>query len=143
MSHTMEVHKDNCLLIIGILWLAALILGLVMGGAATAHAQMMNEPWSFTQQNRASIAALIKQTEDDENAVTATAAANGYDQLICGGDGASSATGNATCIIMNNSDGMIEIGQDAQGNQDANNSTATSTINALSETLGSIGEITQ
>lgn len=121
---------------ISLLWAIVLALGLTLDGAK-AHAQMINQPWSFAQQNRASIAALMKQTEDSGNAA-ATIASGGYDQLVCGGDGASSATGNSTCIIMNNSDGAIQIGQDAQGNQDATNSTETSTVNALSEALGSI-----
>lgn len=125
--------------VIGILlWIFSLFLGLVLG-SASANAQMANEPWTFKQQNRASIAALMQQVENRNGTTAATAAAapGGLDTLICGGDGASAATGNSTCIILNNSNGAIEIGQDAQGNQDANNSQNTA-VNSLSETLNDL-----
>lgn len=118
---------------------AALICGLTIFGTTSAHAQMVNQPWEFTQQNRASIAALMKQTEDRETTQAATAVAGGYDQLICGKDGASSATGNNTCIIMNNSDGVIQIGQDAQGDQSATSNTETTEVKTMSDALENIG----
>lgn len=110
---------------------ALLTLGLALINAAAAHAQVNNQPWGFATQNRASIAALMKQTDDQNKNRTATtvAAPGSYDQLVCGGDGESSARANATCIIMNNSDGVIHIGQDANGNQSATNGTNTANSN--------------
>ncbi len=92
--------------------------------SGTASAQQFNQSWQFKAQNRASIAALIKQVEQEDEAGegTVTQVPVGYDNLICGGgDGQSAATGNSTCIILNNSTGAIEIGQDANGSQTANN----------------------
>lgn len=124
-----------------LLWFTALSLGLFFGSTC-ANAQMTKEPWGFQQQNRASIAALMQQVENRNNttAVASTGYA-GYDQLVCGGGGSgggeSTATANSTCIILNNSDGSIQIGQDAQGNQDAS-SAANTTLNELSDVLGTI-----
>lgn len=118
---------------------AALLAGLAIVTSATAHAQMVNQPWGFTQQNRASIAALMKQTEDKENERQAvTTSASGYDQLVCGKDGDSSATGNNTCIIMNNSNGSIQIGQDANGSQTATSNTETTVADSMSGILDDI-----
>lgn len=99
---------------------------------------MVNQPWGFAQQNRASIAALIKQTEDRNETQSVTASAGGCDQLVCGKDGDLSATGNNTCIIMNNSDGVIQIGQDAQGNQTATSSIETKETEFISDALDKI-----
>jgi hypothetical protein len=91
------------------------------------NAQMNERPWGFNTQNRASIAALIKQVEGSSSASTVTAGTS-ITNLICGGDGAdASATGNSSCIILNNSDGVISVGQDAAGNQDANSETTETT----------------
>lgn len=84
--------------------------------STAAQAQMMQQPWSFTPQNRASIAALMQQTERP----AALAAPASSDTLICGGGtGESSATANSTCIILNNATGQIELGQDSTGDQSA------------------------
>lgn len=124
--------------IIVALLLAIFFIALTFSKAASA--QMSNEAWGFKQQNRASIAALMQQVENsnDSGAVTSSGSA-GFDQLVCGGDGQSSATGNSTCIIMNNSNGAIELGQDVQGNQDATNSENT-TLSGLSDVLETIQE---
>ena len=118
---------------------AALAMGMMISGTTATHAQTNNQPWGFTQQNRASIAALMKQIEEKETTQAATtAAAGGYDQLVCGKDGESSATGNNTCIIMNNSDGVIQIGQDANGNQSATSNTETNEVDNISDALDEI-----
>lgn len=109
---------------------------------SSASAQQFNQSWQFKTQNRASIAALIKQVEQEDEASTAvTQAPASYDTLLCGGgDGQSAATGNSTCIILNNSTGAIEIGQDANGSQTANNE-ASQNMNIdgeLGETLSTL-----
>lgn len=89
---------------------------------APAHAQMSNNPWGFQPQNRASVAALIRQVEngkDGASAVTAIAATPSYTNLVCGSESKSSASGNTTCIILNNADGNISVGQDSQGDPTA------------------------
>ena len=109
--------------------------------SSPASAQQSNQSWQFKNQNRASIAALMKQVEQQDEANNAvTQVPVGVDTLICGGDGQSSATGNSTCIILNNSTGAIEIGQDANGSQTANNETSqsTNTEDELGDTLSSL-----
>ncbi len=93
----------------------ALMLAL-FPGADAANAQQFNQAWGFTTQNRASIAALMQQVEKSEGTGNAVVSGGGYDSLVCGGDGMSSATGNSTCIILNNSDGTIQVGQDSDLN---------------------------
>lgn len=104
-----------------LLWLAGLAVVFILGNTP-AHAQMSNQPWGFKPQNRASIAALMRQVDrEGRNTAPATAIYPSYETLVCGGDGRSTATGNSTCIIMSDADGLINIGQDAQGNQSATN----------------------
>ncbi|PIR08465.1 hypothetical protein COV53_02840 [Candidatus Gottesmanbacteria bacterium CG11_big_fil_rev_8_21_14_0_20_37_11] len=132
-NNVKNIKNEIIIFFILALWAAFLLMILLF--IRPAQAQMNNEAWGFKQQNRASIAALMQQVENkDSNNGAVTGAYAGYDQLVCGGDGQSSATGNSTCIIMNNSDGAIQIGQDAQGSQDATTSENT-TINAMSEAL--------
>lgn len=103
-----------------------LTLILLLGFAAPAQAEgFNNNAWGFSPQNRASIASLMKQVEGGSSGVSGTSS-GGSTTLICG-DGASTAKGNASCIILNNSTGNIEIGQDSQGNQTASSETQTTT----------------
>lgn len=105
------------------------LIATLFSGKATA--QMANNPWGFQQQNRASVAALIRQVEREKNTngtVTQLAAAPSYTSLVCGGGSQPSASGNTTCVILNNAEGRIDVGQDAQGNQTA---TANSTQNEV------------
>lgn len=95
--------------------LSCLTLAILLPTAA--QAQMTQQPWSFAQQNRASIAALMQQTEHP--AATVIPPAPG-DTLICGGGtGLSSATANSTCIILSQATGQIQLGQDSTGSQSA------------------------
>lgn len=89
-------------------------------GSLGAKAQVANEPWRFKDQNRASIAALMRQIDKEQTAATEAVAAG--DALVCGdGGGSSSSKGNATCIILNNANAAIEIGQTSDGEQQATN----------------------
>lgn len=82
-----------------------------------------NRPWDFTPQNRAGIAALIEQ----KAAGTIGGGGNGTGGGGCGGNaGNSTATGNYTCIIINDSTAAIEILQKELGDQTANTQTQTS-----------------
>lgn len=95
-----------------------------------AFAQSMNDAWSFNTQNRASIAALMKQVHDSKSQAATTSTSGGATTLICGGgsaDSNSSAMGNSSCIILNNSTGSIEIGQDSIGDQSASADSEVST----------------
>lgn len=106
------------------------ILGTAL--SQTANAQMAEKPWGFEQQNRASIAALMKSVENNKaNSSIATNQPSSSTTLICGSDGSSSAKGTSSCIILNNSDGSILLDQDSNGNQTA---TAEDTTN-IQETI--------
>lgn len=107
---------------------------------APASAQgLNNNAWAPQDSNRAAIASLIRQVERDDKA-SSNFGALGYagssvTQLICGsnsgeGTGASaSAQANSSCIILNNSDGALNIDQDSDGEQTADaNSTETNNI---------------
>lgn len=104
----------------------------------TYHANaegLNNDSWSFSSQNRASIAALIKQVEEKPSAQSGY----GYPAvttMICGGDSSSSAKGNASCILLNNSTGTIEIGQDSEGDQ-----TASSDVTETTETTNNMESV--
>ncbi len=120
--------------------MAALVFCLVQA-ATPAHAQMAKEPWGFAPQNRASIAALMQQVED-KSASASTQTASSGDVLICGGGGGSStATGNASCIILNNSDALLNIGQDSHGDQGSQNTVKdTNTSSPADDVLATLGD---
>lgn len=107
---------------------AVMMILFCLGISLPAYAQMSSEPWSFSPQNRASIAALMKQTEEQQQA---TAVVQPADTLICGGGtGNSAAAGNSTCVILNNATGMIQLDQDETGDQ---NATSTSSVSVQTE----------
>lgn len=97
---------------------------------SAAYAESQHEPWGFKAQNRASIAALMQQVEKGGTSGTTTTTTPSVTSLVCGGDGESSARGNATCVILNNATGNIELTQDALGDQSAN-----STVSQADEVL--------
>ena len=134
------VWQENLDIPVILLWAVAVAAGLFFG-SRVANAQQYNQAWGFTTQNRASIAALMQQVEG--NGANTAAAQGGFDTLVCGGDGASSATGNSTCIILNNATGNVEIGQDTEGNQDATNTATEKTLpnSDLGKTLASLNTL--
>lgn len=113
----------------------------------TAHAQgMNNNAWSPQASNRAAIASLIRQVEQEDSNTNSGAlgfAGSSVTQLICGsnsgeGTGASAnAQANSSCIILNNSDGALNINQDSEGEQTAD-AYSTDTI-TIDETINEAG----
>lgn len=115
-----EYNHGKKLCIKTLIWMSAILIGLCFGSLSASAQQVASEPWGFKAQNRASIAALMRQVEDANQTANAQAAPFSNDALVCGGGGgSSSATANSTCIILNNANAAIELGQDAQGNQGA------------------------
>lgn len=111
----------------------------------SAFAQMFEKPWAATAQNRAQIAVIMKQAESGmlggtTSTTTGASGTSSLTQLVCGGGGGQSeATANSACIILNNSNGDINAGQDSTGDQTANGSTDTTNNNAdLSDALANI-----
>lgn len=103
--------------------LAALAIVLAAGPAA---AQMLDQPWSFSQTNRASIAFSLRNGGDPG---AGTTTGSGGPVIVCGGGG-STAAGNNTCIVLNNANGQIELDQASDGSQDATNTQQVTTTNA-------------
>lgn len=91
--------------------------------AAPAQAQMANDPWTFTPQNRAGIASLIRSAEEgnDSGAAGSVSGSGSIVNLVCGGNSdGSTAQANNTCIILNNSEGAdVDVDQDSEGDQTA------------------------
>ena len=109
---------------------AAILTFAIMAANPAFSDGLNNEAWSFSPQNRASIASLIKQTEDRPS--QSTTSGYGYGSLttmICG-DGSATAKGNSSCILLNNSTGVIDLGQDSDGDQTATSDITDTTNNA-------------
>jgi hypothetical protein len=106
--------------------LSGILLTLGMTAGASAQQAMGNQPWNFTAQNRAGIAALIQQGGDGNSGI------GGGSAYACGGGGTATATANYTCIILNNSTATIGTDQDADGDQTATSDTDTA-VNGVPE----------
>tara|TARA_R110002124_G_scaffold233406_1_gene398675 strand:+ start:28936 stop:29343 length:408 start_codon:yes stop_codon:yes gene_type:complete len=104
-----------------------------------AHAQMSSAPWGFAAQNRASIAALIRQVESADSSAqgSVSAAPAAITNLVCGSDGSSSAKGTGSCIILNNASAAIDLLQDSEGD---NTATSNDTTN-IADTAESVADI--
>lgn len=85
----------------------------------SVQAQSFKEPWGFAPQNRAAIASMIRQVEMEKKSA-ATMTNTGTTILTCG-KGEASSEANSACIIMNNSDGILNVGQDSVGSQTTSN----------------------
>ena len=108
-----------------------------MCAAQIAAAQQINRPWNFTQQNRAQMAIATKQLKDARSRLWTSTQALGATTIVCGG-GASTATANNTCIVLNNATGDIVTDQISDdSNQDAT-STAIETTSGADEVLSTL-----
>lgn len=94
-----------------------IVLATSMISAAPASAQLISrDGWRAPPTNRASIAFSMKAVEDGTNGAPGTTINS--TSIVCGG-GATSATGNSNCIILNEATGAISTDQASDGNQDA------------------------
>ncbi|OSQ45000.1 hypothetical protein [Thalassospira sp. MCCC 1A01428] len=112
---------------------------LCASGSLSATAQMFEKPWSAPDQNRASLAVVMKQAESGllsgSGSATASSGTSSLTQLVCGGGGGTaSSTANSACVILNNSNGSVNAGQESTGDQTADSNTQTNTTN-LSDAL--------
>ena len=98
--------------------------------AGTASAQMFEQPRQFKARDGAGLAVFMRNLQGTPS----NSVVGGGDStfLVCGGSGGqSSATANSSCIILNNSDASsLGIGQDSDGNQDADATTESTTNNS-------------
>lgn len=117
------------------------LLALAVAGAClvagTASAQMYKEPWAFQSTDRAGLAVYMKNlSASGNNSATSSGDAT---YLVCGGSGGTStATANSSCIILNNSDASLGIGQGSKGNQDAASSTTTNSTTTTADQVSNI-----
>ena len=111
--------------------------------AGDASAQMYERPWGFAARSGGSMAIFMKQVDEgmlSANSGSGQAAIAGTTTyLVCGGEGSAGARGNSSCIILNNSDGALSLGQDAVGDQTAE-STVTQTQNNGADEVSDILE---
>lgn len=116
---------------------AAFALALVTRLAADASAQMYEQPWGFAARNGGNMAVVMKQVEagllDGSSGSSAAAVTGSTTYLVCGGEGSAGARGNSSCIILNNSDGALSIGQEAVGDQNAESTTTQTQNNGTDE----------
>ena len=123
--------------------LAALVaagVGLVAGSAA---AQMSQKPYSFQARDRAGLAVYMKNLEESRNnsSNVSSTGSGSVDQtyLVCGGgSGGATSQANSSCVIINNSDAALGLGQDSQGNQDSGSSTNTTTNTTTADEVSNI-----
>jgi hypothetical protein len=121
----------------GRLGLTVLVAGAL---AAPAAAQMMERPYDFGPRDRAGIAALMQQVEN-QRAPGPSSVSNTQIKsttVLCG-EGGTGGTGstskaNANCIVLDDATGQVNVGQNSAGNQDANANSST-TENSISGAL--------
>ncbi|HIP79984.1 MAG TPA: hypothetical protein EYH07_16175 [Kiloniellaceae bacterium] len=105
--------------------------------AGDASAQMYEQPWGFAARSGGSMAIFMKQVDagmlDGNSGSSAAAVTGSTTYLVCGGDGSAGARGNSSCIILNNSDGAINTGQEAVGDQTAESSVTQTQNNGADE----------
>ena len=63
--------------------------------------------------------------------------------MVCGADAASSATGNSSCVILNNSDAAVNIGQDSQGDQNSSSEEVTNVDETINANVEAIDDVLQ
>jgi hypothetical protein len=117
--------------------LMALAVAGVCLAAGTASAQMYKEPYTFQSTDRAGLAVYMKQLDSSKS--NSTTGSGDATYLVCGGgSGGSTATANSSCIILNNSDASLGIGQGSKGGQSANSSTETNSTTTTADQVSNI-----
>ena len=108
--------------------------------AGSAIAQMYEKPYGFQARDRAGLAVYMKNLDESRrNGTTASSSAGEATYLVCGGGGGgSTSTANSSCIIIINSVAALGIGQDSQGDQDANSSVDTTTTTTTADEVSNI-----
>lgn len=107
-------------------------------------AQMMDS-YRFQARDRASIAFGMRDVENAQRGGGGGAgAASSVTQLVCGsGEGGSTAagsTGNSSCLILNNVNGAVDVGQDSTGDQNANADANGSSSGSMSDAMDGLAQ---
>jgi hypothetical protein len=107
---------------------------LASAGPQVAMAQQFTDPVDIGgQRNGAAIAQMIERVEerDETSGVAGSGGSTTVESttVLCGGGGrdgtSSSATSNRNCIILNDANGEVQVGQDSAGDQTADADQAT------------------
>jgi hypothetical protein len=99
---------------------------------------MFEQAYSNNHRDGLGTALIMKQVDEgafDRNTTTTTGTGTSS-ILLCGGDGSegssAGATANSSCIIVgDNANAIIDLGQDSDGDQDANSDTSGNLSDAL------------
>ena len=120
---------------------AALAVTTAMGAlAAPAGAQMFEGAYQNNNRDGLSSAVVMKQVDEglfSQQQPIVSGGGGGGDVLLCGSDESqSSATANSSCIIIGDgATAIIDMGQDSDGNQDADAESNTQVNGDLSDAL--------
>lgn len=107
--------------------------------AGTAFAQMYEKPYSPQARDRAGLAVYMKNLEESRRNTVTSSGGGDATYLVCGGSGGqSTATANSSCVILNNSDAQLGVGQGSDGNQNANAATNTTTTTTTADEVSNI-----
>lgn len=107
--------------------------------AGTAVAQMYEKPYSPQARDRAGLAVYMKNLEESRRSAVTSNGGGDATYLVCGGSGGqSTATANSSCVILNNSDASLGIGQGSKGDQDADAATNTTTNTTTADEVSNI-----
>jgi hypothetical protein len=126
---------------------AGAVVLLASAAPQLANAQQFTDPVDIGgQRNGAAIAQMIERTE--ERGGISGASANGGSvestTVLCGGGGrdgtSSSATSNRNCIILNDANGEVQVGQESSGDQTADADQATGGESANTNTNGKLSD---
>lgn len=123
---------------------AALAVTTAIGAfAAPAGAQMFEGAYQNNSRDGLSSAVIMKQVDEglfSPQQPVVSSGGGGGDVLLCGSDESqSSATANSSCIIIGDgATAIIDMGQDSDGNQDANAQSNSEVNGDLSDALESL-----
>ncbi|MPY73813.1 MAG: hypothetical protein GEU87_06110 [Alphaproteobacteria bacterium] len=107
--------------------------------AGTAAAQMYEQPYSPQARDRAGLAVYMKNLKESRRSEVTASGGGDATYLVCGGSGGqSTATANSSCVILNNSDASLGIGQGSDGDQGANASTNSTTNTTTADEVSNI-----
>ena len=107
--------------------------------AGTAMAQMFEQPYGFQARDRAGLAVYMKNLQESRSDNGTVAAGGDATYLVCGGSGGSAtSTANSSCIILNNSDAALGIGQDSAGDQNSDSNVETNETTTTADEVSNI-----
>lgn len=107
--------------------------------AGTAVAQMFEQPYSFQSRDRAGLAVYMKNLQESRSDNGTVAGGGDATYLVCGGPGGgATSTANSSCIILNNSDAALGIGQDSDGDQNSDSNVETTETTTTADEVSNI-----